>query len=182
MASWHYLDHVSLKLTWDLQRKILHLFCVSSRQGTVLCNSVCVSSGCSQRRSRPNSAKWWRSCSKSSLMRFSTWTPAPSAAGPVLWWGTRGTWRGPSTAASSTPASSSSGQFTAPSLVRYSECIYSFIMSQYSLFIFFFHFHFHTLYAIFVGLGYEYDDTLSTTGNDNWNRFHTSFEGIWWIL
>lgn len=51
----------------------------------------CVTSGCSQRSNRPISAEWWRSCSNSSLMRCSTWTPAPSAVGHALWWGTRGT-------------------------------------------------------------------------------------------
>lgn len=62
-----------------------------------------VTSGCSRRGSRPTSAGWWRSCSRSSPMRRSTWTPAPSAAGPAPWWGTLGTWRAPSTAGSSTP-------------------------------------------------------------------------------
>lgn len=50
-----------------------------------------VTSGCSRRGSRPTSAGWWRSCSRSSPMRRSTWTPGPSAAGPAPWWGTLGT-------------------------------------------------------------------------------------------
>lgn len=57
-----------------------------------------LTSGCSRRGSRPTSAGWWRSCSRSSPMRRSTRTPAPSAAGPAPWWGTLGTWRAPSTA------------------------------------------------------------------------------------
>lgn len=65
-----------------------------------LCSAT---SGYSRRGSRPTSAGWWRSCSRSSPMRRSTWTLALSAAGPAPWWGTLGTWRAPTTAGSSTP-------------------------------------------------------------------------------
>ena len=64
-------------------------------------------SGCSRRGTRPTLVKWWRSCSKSSMMRCFTWTPALSAAGAALWWGTLGTWRGPITGGSLTPVISS---------------------------------------------------------------------------
>lgn len=82
-------NHFYLKWPWS---------CVSVSEAC-MCS---VTSGCSQRGSRPTSTKWWRSCSKSSPMRCFTWTPVPSAAGLAPSWGTPGTWRGPITVASST--------------------------------------------------------------------------------